>query len=511
MFKWIWRFYTQLDALWARVIKAIYGKNGGINEACKMGTRSCWSNIVEEINALTQKGIALRDFMCFKIGNGEGVSFWEDTWKGSISFKTRFHRLYALEDQKKILISEKMRQLDVAHSFRRRPRGVHVDRDKIIEAANRLGCHILKTPFMYLGSKVGGIMSRVKEWNEVIDRVKMRLSKWKMKALSIGGRLTLLKYQVFNGHDLECHKASWVSWKKVLSSKDSGGLGVSSLFALNRGLMFKWIWRFYTQHNVLWARVIKAIYGENGGINVACKMGTRSCWSNIVEEINALTQKGIALPDFMCFKTGNGEGVSFWEDTWKGCISFKTRFHRLYALEDQKKISVSEKMRQLDVAHSFRRRPRGGIEQDQLTNLVELMQDVSLTPMHDRWRWSLCSDGEFRVATVRKYIDEKMLPVIGAKTRWCKFLPIKINVFAWKICMDALPTRFNISKREKDFCHNNIKNDLRKFKGNDIVDNAGQASNTTTIALGIYKLDSVTLAPKDTNNRKSHIYYLSIL
>ncbi|GJR69613.1 RNA-directed DNA polymerase, eukaryota, reverse transcriptase zinc-binding domain protein [Tanacetum coccineum] len=43
------------------------------------------------------------------------------------------------------------------------------------------------------GTKVGGIISRVESWKEVIDKVESHLSKWKMHALSIGGRLTLLK------------------------------------------------------------------------------------------------------------------------------------------------------------------------------------------------------------------------------------------------------------------------------------------------------------------------------
>ncbi|GJW69232.1 hypothetical protein Tco_0123656 [Tanacetum coccineum] len=66
----------------------------------------------------------------------------------------------------------------------------------------------------------------------------------------------------------------------------------------------------------------------------------------------------------------------------------------------------------------------------------------------------------------------------------------------------------SIKPSRKGFCHNNIKNDLRKFKGKDIVDNAAQVSNDTTIAPGMYKLDRVTLAPKDKNNRETHIYYL---
>nr|GEW34410.1 putative ribonuclease H-like domain-containing protein [Tanacetum cinerariifolium] len=67
--------------------------------------------------------------------------------------------------------------------------------------------------------------------------------------------------------------------------------------------------------------------------------------------------------------------------------------------------------------------------------------------------------------------------------------------------------------QQKSFCHNNIKNDLRKFKGKDIVDNDAQASNAATIALGMYKIDPVALArvswstkssrSKSTDNKKN--------
>ncbi|GJY07198.1 RNA-directed DNA polymerase, eukaryota [Tanacetum coccineum] len=43
------------------------------------------------------------------------------------------------------------------------------------------------------GTKVGEDMSRVHAWKEVIVKIKSRLSNWKLKTLSIGGRFTLLK------------------------------------------------------------------------------------------------------------------------------------------------------------------------------------------------------------------------------------------------------------------------------------------------------------------------------
>ncbi|GKB20647.1 RNA-directed DNA polymerase, eukaryota [Tanacetum coccineum] len=62
-----------------------------------------------------------------------------------------------------------------------------------LKAAVSLGCSVMKTPFKYLGVMVGGNISLVKAWDDTVGKLKTRLSKWKLKTLSIGGRLTLLK------------------------------------------------------------------------------------------------------------------------------------------------------------------------------------------------------------------------------------------------------------------------------------------------------------------------------
>ncbi|GJS06972.1 hypothetical protein Tco_0363768 [Tanacetum coccineum] len=151
--------------------------------------------------------------------------------------------------------------------------------------------------------------------------------RWKMKLLSIGGRLTLLKSvlgsmpifhmsifkvpssilkslesirsRFFNGQDPKSNKASWVKWNKVLTPKDKGGLGVSSLFALNRGLMLKWVWRFYSQKCSLWTKVIKAIYGEGREFEQGCFW-----WSSNLLDIDSslvgcfVTRSGFNVTDF---------------------------------------------------------------------------------------------------------------------------------------------------------------------------------------------------------------------
>nr|GEY68711.1 RNA-directed DNA polymerase, eukaryota, reverse transcriptase zinc-binding domain protein [Tanacetum cinerariifolium] len=182
-------------------------------------------------------------------------------------------------------------------------------------------------------SKVGRLMSRIQSWNEIVDNMAMRLSKWKMNTLSITERLTLLKsvlgsisiyhmsiFKVpmkvlhrmesirshfFNGTDLGSKKSIWMKWNNVLASKEKGGLGVSSLYALNRALVFKWIWRFTTHKSSLWARVIKAIHGDDGKIGRNSKSGHTSIWRDIVREIEVFKKQGMDIASVFCPICGN--------------------------------------------------------------------------------------------------------------------------------------------------------------------------------------------------------------
>ncbi|GKC74363.1 RNA-directed DNA polymerase, eukaryota [Tanacetum coccineum] len=149
----------------------------------------------------------------------------------------------------------------------------------------------------------------------------------------------------------------------------------------------------------------------------------------------------------MHIKLGNGANTDFWEDNWSKKGKLKNIFPRLYALESSKSITVGTKLGDSNVTDSFRRTPRGGAEQQQLDEMVTLVNSISLAPMADGMCWDLESSGEFSVASVRKMIDDTWLPRLDSKTRWIKYVLIKINVHAWKVMTNSIPTRFNISRR----------------------------------------------------------------
>nr|GEW48789.1 RNA-directed DNA polymerase, eukaryota, reverse transcriptase zinc-binding domain protein [Tanacetum cinerariifolium] len=250
---------------------------------------------------------------------------------------------------------------------------------------------------IFIASRVGDLMSRIQSWRDVIEGMHTRLSKWKLKTLSIGGRLTLLKsvlgttpiYQMsifkvsmkvlqnmesirarfFNGAHVNSKKPSWVRWKSALAAKDVGGLGVSGLFALNRALMFKWVWRFFSQKNSLWVRVVKALRGEDGKIGKKVQPRYPSTSLNIINEIESLKLHGIDLVSFITSKLGNGVNTLFWDAAWCADIAFKNLVSRLYALESMKNIEVASKLSHGGLEFSFRRNLRCGVEQAQFERL----------------------------------------------------------------------------------------------------------------------------------------------
>ncbi|GJS44675.1 RNA-directed DNA polymerase, eukaryota [Tanacetum coccineum] len=84
---------------------------------------------------------------------------------------------------------------------------------------------------------------------------------------------------------------------------------------------------------------------------------------------------------------------------------------------------------------------------DRLSTLVAFLGFVILSNSNDRWVSDLNGDGVFRVKDVRNLLDEFFLPRADIPTRWVKNIPIKVNIFAWKLALDRLPTRANLVQR----------------------------------------------------------------
>ncbi|GJS87123.1 RNA-directed DNA polymerase, eukaryota, reverse transcriptase zinc-binding domain protein [Tanacetum coccineum] len=284
--------------------------------------------------------------------------------------------------------------------------GIAIENDKIARAANKIGCLTLKSPFSYLGIKVGGLMSRVNSWDKVVDSLYARLSKWKMMTAFYR---FLLKFKEMEAvrvifllglRPSMRTKCGCVKWNRVLASKEKGGLGVSSYFALNRALMIKWTWRFRNDGNSLWSKFIRAMYGSDGKLRKHVNRSHPSIWLDIVNEVHNLKNKNL--------------------------------------------VSLSL-MNENNCAETERRGLRRAFSE-----LKAILDGLLLSSAKDRWSWSIDGSEEFSVASTRRLLDDHLLQGTSVKTRWVKEVPIKINIMAWKVRFDYLPSRFNLSKRGLD-------------------------------------------------------------
>ncbi|GKA65038.1 RNA-directed DNA polymerase, eukaryota, reverse transcriptase zinc-binding domain protein [Tanacetum coccineum] len=329
--------------------------------------------------------------------------------------------------------------------------GVSVPFGDVETMASVVRCKTSKLPVTYLRVKVGENMTRSKDWSDVISKVSIRLSKWKVEILSAEGRLTLLKSvlgsiptyymslykalrvvinsleslrnKFFIGAKFDEKKLTWVAWKKVLSCKESRELGVNSLLALNHALLFKWIWRFRNDSDALWVRVVKSIHGADGLLSSSVNHPRHhSVWTQIIKATHDLKEKGDH--------------------------PLKMRFPRVFSLDLNRNISVAQKKEQRSSMISFLRAPRSGIEATQWEEIKKIIDSVCLTLMEDRWIWSVNRSGLFSVASTRIMIDKLLLSSGGDSTKWCKLLLIKVDIMVWKLSLDRLPARLNLSSRD---------------------------------------------------------------
>ena len=60
-------------------------------------------------------------------------------------------------------------------------------------------------------------------------------------------------------------KVPLVEWARVCMPVQNGGLGIRWLRRFNSALLGKWLWRYGTERDALWRKVIKAKYGDEVG------------------------------------------------------------------------------------------------------------------------------------------------------------------------------------------------------------------------------------------------------
>lgn len=354
--------------------------------------------------------------------------------------------------------------------------GLRSNPQETIRWSNVLGCEAGTLPFKYLGVTVGANMKLSKNWKPLIDRFRSKLSDWKAKTLSFGGRLTLIKSVLGNlptyylslfkapkgvlselerlrrrflwGGGESSKKIHWVSWKSITAPKENGGLGVGSLRALNIALLSKWWWRLKTDKSTMWCKVITGFHNlANKPADHLSRTGCVGVWRDIVSAKTDLLEVGISFQEILTKVVGSGQETFFWLDEWCGGGKLKDQFPSLYKLEKSKKCLVADRLKESGEVWEWRHNIINPELLDELNRMRSIIGSFCSNGGRDRWKCGLANDGEFSVAAVRRCMDGANMSTSTLKVRWLKEVPIKVNCFIWRASMGRIPTAQSLIHR----------------------------------------------------------------
>ncbi|CAJ2670867.1 unnamed protein product [Trifolium pratense] len=377
----------------------------------------------EGLNVLMEAMVARNLFTGYSIGGQESIrvshlQFADDTLLLGVRSWANVRALRAV-----LVLFETMSGLKV--NFNKSLLvGVNISDSWLREAASVLCCKVGKIPFLYLGLQIGGDPRRLMFWEPVLSRIKNRLSGWKSRFLSFGGRL------------------------------ESGGLGVRQLREFNLALLGKWCWRMLVDREGLWFRVLAARYGfEEGRL---CEGGQRgSVWWREIARIREGEGElgGRWFREHVVKRVGDGSDTLFWTDPWLDEISLRERFGRLFALAETKSCSVAEMFAfgwgTDGEAWVWRRRLRAW-EEELLRECQLFLLDISLQDQtSDRWQWSPDPDTGYTVAGGYQILTHQASVALhdAENLIWHPQVPLKVSIFAWRLLRDRLPTRANLVSR----------------------------------------------------------------
>jgi ribonuclease HI len=305
---------------------------------------------------------------------------------------------------------------------------------------------------MYLGVPIFRGKPKAVYFQPIVDKVKLKLASWKASLLTYAGRIQLVKsviqsmliYSITTyswpvslikelerymrnfiwSGDLLVKKVVTVSWNKVCSPVDEGGLGIRSLSNLNKASNLKLFWELIISNNQ-WASVLRSrVIRGNGFINYHIYS---SIWSGIKSQAQIISQNTRWL-------LGNGKSINFWLHNWSG-ISIVNYLHIPQQLHSQLRATVSDFIINhqwfvpLDLQAAYP------------TLLPYLNQfTIPLEDKEDKLLWIHNSHGDLTLKDAYSFFTTVGQKVNWAKSVWNIAIPPSKSFMVWRLFHHKMPT-----------------------------------------------------------------------
>ncbi|XP_058751681.1 uncharacterized protein LOC131624783 [Vicia villosa] len=365
------------------------------------------------------------------------------------------------------------------------------------------------SPFLsFLQWKVGEGAYKKKVWQEVIDNIKSRLSKWKGRNISIGGRVTLIGsvLNVIPIFTLSFYKApskilqairsllsnflwcgnekskciQWVKWENICKPKGKGGLGIRDVGEMNKYLLLKWKWRILKEDKAIWSNFLRLRY-HNPKIKVLAaskdliNRDDSRWWRDIVLNDYNEEALGDGFTDRITCDLKQDNNVLFWHSVWLVDQPLRVFFPLLFDhitnnLCTVKDILISNNgnilcnweaifgdeifIHLVPNANLINLSITSKAIGDELRDLIVLLRGVELDiTAKDDFHWNLTSNGVFTVSSVSflmssaKEIAWPNSTIKLLDVIWKTTIPAKIKIFSWRFFIKRLPLKDQLVNR----------------------------------------------------------------
>eukprot|EP00253_Pinus_taeda_P010995 PITA_10995 len=373
--------------------------------------------------------------------------------------------------------------------------GMEVNKEKsctfIFNTPEAIKTHLTRTlgfrqgdlPTKYLGNQLDIHPTRMKNWQEVIDKIKKRLASWSFRSLNIASRIVLLKSvlqsipiyplsiraaskgvcakmkEIFGkfiwGGPKQQRKWALVSWKNLVKRKE-GGLGIRDPEMLNNILGAKLWWRWLQGGKDVWKIIWELKYNmpesTAGKLRIEEVPKGSSIWDLASQNRDVVNKHAF-------WEIQEGGNAKFWEDGWqqKGKMA---EIQSLQEIKQKGKMAGMEYVKdywtneETNATWRTWRKPEEWFEnipqemEKNYTKEVELRR-IKTRPGKDILRWGRSMKGTFTVkeAYYLTTSQERENEAMDWKRIWeGKWWP-KITIFAWLVSKGWILTWDKIHKR----------------------------------------------------------------
>jgi hypothetical protein len=275
------------------------------------------------------------------------------------------------------------------------------------------GCKIGEYPFRYLGIPMHHRKLLNIDRRKIEERFEKKLSCWKAKHLSYGGRLILINFvlsslplfmmsffetpkEVLKKLDQYRSRFFWqggkdkkkyhlAKWDIICRPKDQGGLGIINLQVQNKALLSKWIINLLNTEGA-WQTLLRNKYLSSKYLTQAeAKQGDSHFWRGLMKIKEEVLANG-------SFRISDGTQTRFWEDTWASSRSFKNLYPNIYNICHYPHATVANVMSSTPLNISFRR-ALVGEKLNEWLRLVAQVSNFNLTQGRDTFVWHFTKSG----------------------------------------------------------------------------------------------------------------------